>query len=81
MDLGSVSEVVRAALRLLENTESKLETLGYMLAEGEQSGIADYNYDEFMAELDSENGKSQQATSLQRPHGLLKAVFSLTLSR
>ena len=54
---GSASEVIRAALRLLENTETKLETLRHMLAEGEQSGVADYNYDEFMAELDSENGK------------------------
>ncbi len=61
---GSASEVVRTALRLLEHTESKFETLRHMLAEGEQRGIADYNYDEFMAELDSENGKSQQATSL-----------------
>ena len=54
---GSASEVIRAALRLLENTETKLETLRHMLVEGEQSGIADYNYDEFMAELDSENDK------------------------
>ncbi len=54
---GSASEVIRAALRLLENTETKLETLRYMLVEGEQSGIADYNYDELMAELDSENDK------------------------
>ena len=54
---SSASEVIRAALRLLENTETKLETLRHMLAEGEQSGIADYNYDELMAELDSENNK------------------------
>jgi antitoxin ParD1/3/4 len=51
---GSASEVIRAALRLLENTETKLETLRHMLNEGEQSGIADYDYDEFIAELDSE---------------------------
>ncbi len=51
---GSASEVVRAGLRLLENTETKLETLRHMLNQGEQSGIADYDYDEFIAELDSD---------------------------
>ena len=35
---GSASEVVRAALRLLENNEAKLETLRKMLDEG--SGAA-----------------------------------------
>lgn len=54
---GSASEVVRAALRLLENTETRLETLRQMLNEGEQSGIADYDFEAFMAELDSENDK------------------------
>ncbi len=54
---GSASEVVRAGLRLLENTETKLETLRHMLNEGEQSGITDYDYDEFIAELDSDSDK------------------------
>ncbi|VAW52354.1 ParD protein (antitoxin to ParE) [hydrothermal vent metagenome] len=54
---GSASEVIRAALRLFENTETKLEALRNMLTEGEKSGISDYNYDELMAELDSENDK------------------------
>ena len=51
---GSASEVVRAALRLLENTEAKLQTLRNALDKGEQSGIAEYDYDTFMTELDSE---------------------------
>jgi len=54
---GSASEVIRAALRLFENTETKIEALRNMLTEGEKSGIADYNYDELMAELDNENNK------------------------
>ncbi|HED16826.1 MAG TPA: type II toxin-antitoxin system ParD family antitoxin [Gammaproteobacteria bacterium] len=54
---GSASEVVRAGLRLLENTETKLEALRHMLNEGEQSGIADYDYDEFITELDSNSDK------------------------
>ena len=53
---GSASEVVRAGLRILEDTESKLNTLRLMLAEGEQSGVADYTYESFMADLD-ERGK------------------------
>ena len=50
---GSASEVVRAALRLLENSESKLDALRRMLNEGEQSGLADYSYSAFIAELDN----------------------------
>ena len=51
---SSASEVVRAALRQFENTEAKLQRLRKALEVGEQSGIADYSYDEFMAELDKE---------------------------
>ena len=52
---GSASEVVRAGLRLLEDSESKLDTLRRLLAEGEKSGIADYDYQSFIAELDARN--------------------------
>lgn len=52
---GSASEVIRSALRLLENQETKLQTLRQLLVEGEQSGDADYNLDSFIDELDSEN--------------------------
>jgi antitoxin ParD1/3/4 len=48
---GSASEVVRAGLRLLEDNESKRNTLRLLLREGEQSGLADYSIDEFIAEL------------------------------
>lgn len=51
---GSVSEVVRAGLRLLEESESRLERLRRLLDEGEQSGTADYSYEEVIAELDNE---------------------------
>lgn len=52
---GSASEVVRAGLRLLENTETKLEALRRMLKDGEDSGVADYDYDSFINELDNES--------------------------
>ena len=51
---GSASEVVRAGLRLLETSESKLEVLRNALAAGERSGRADYSYAALVAELDSE---------------------------
>jgi antitoxin ParD1/3/4 len=50
---GSASEVVRAGLRLLEDAEGKMHTLRKLLTEGEQSGIANYSYKEFIAELDA----------------------------
>lgn len=51
---GSASEVIRAGLRALEDTEHKLEALRQMLTDGEKSGTAEYSYDEFITELDDE---------------------------
>lgn len=51
---SSASEVVRAGLRLLENSETKIEILRGLIKEGEESGIAEYSYDNFIAELDAE---------------------------
>lgn len=52
---GSASEVLRAGLRLLEDNEEKLSALRRMLVDGEQSGLADYRYEAFIAELDERN--------------------------
>jgi len=52
---ASASEVIRAGLRVLEDTEHKLEALRQMLSDGEESGIAEYSYDEFITELDDES--------------------------
>ncbi|MCY4209526.1 MAG: type II toxin-antitoxin system ParD family antitoxin [Gammaproteobacteria bacterium] len=52
---SSVSEVVRAGLRLLEDTESKLQALRQMLTAGEQSGLTDYSCNSLIAELDEES--------------------------
>ncbi|HFG1722018.1 TPA: type II toxin-antitoxin system ParD family antitoxin [Vibrio cholerae] len=54
---GSASEVIRSALRLLENQETKLQTLRQLLVEGEQSGDADYDLDSFINELDGETNQ------------------------
>jgi antitoxin ParD1/3/4 len=52
---GSASEVIRAALRMLEKSETKLERLRRLLEEGEKSGFEDYSYDALVAELDDES--------------------------
>ena len=52
---SSASEVVRAGLRILEDNESKLDVLRQMLTDGEESGVAEYSYDSFIAELDAES--------------------------
>ena len=51
---GSVSEVIRAGLRVLEDSESKLTALRQMLMDGEKSGVAEYSLNTLIAELDDE---------------------------
>ena len=54
---GSASEVIRSALRLLETQETKINTLRQLLVEGEESGMADYDLDSLINELDNEEKK------------------------
>ncbi len=49
---GSASEVVRTGLRLLEDVEARRQQLRILLAEGEQSGFANYNHKTLMDLLD-----------------------------
>lgn len=52
---GSVSEVIRAGLRMLEKEEQKLQALRAALVKGEESGIAeDYDIEAIQRELDRE---------------------------
>ena len=53
---GSTSETIRAGLRLLEERETKLGILRRALAQGEQSGTADYSLDALNRELDKDLG-------------------------
>lgn len=52
---GSASEAIRAGLRLLEEREAKLEALRKALAEGEQSGLADYSLRNILDELERDD--------------------------
>ena len=52
---GSASEVVRTGLRMLEEAEVRRQHLRQLLAEGEQSGFADYDYNALMEDLDKES--------------------------
>lgn len=54
---GSVSEAIRAGLRLLEEKETKLGLLRKALVEGENSGMADYTLAGLIQELDAEDLK------------------------
>ena len=51
---ASVSEAIRAGLRLLEEHELKLQALTQELQKGEESGFADYSLQGLLQELDGE---------------------------
>ena len=51
---GSVSETIRAGLKLLEERETKLSLLRRALSKGEDSGSANYSLEGLIQELDAE---------------------------
>ncbi len=57
---GSASEVVQAALRLLEEQEAKLANLRLALQEGEDSGPArPFDAEAFLAQMHAEYAKAR----------------------
>ena len=51
---SSASEVIRAALRLLEEEETSLSTLRMLLEEGEKSGTSNYTLTGLIDELNDD---------------------------
>lgn len=49
---GSASEVMRAALRKLENDERKVEALRALILAGNASGTVEYDYEGLMQEIE-----------------------------
>ena len=49
---ASVSEVVRAGLRVLEEREARIQALRTALIDGENSGDAEYSLDGILQELE-----------------------------
>lgn len=51
---GSASEVVRAALRKLEDEERKVEALRVLISAGKASGTVEYDYETLMREIEGD---------------------------
>jgi len=54
VDTVQPARLFEQALRMLEDTETKLGNLRNMLTEGENSGFTNYSYKSFLSELDNE---------------------------
>ena len=58
---GSVSEVIRTALRLLESKERKLNEIRNALIVGEESGwVEDFNPEEYLKSLHKKYSKEEE---------------------
>jgi antitoxin ParD1/3/4 len=58
---GSVSEVIRTALRLLESEERKLNEIRNALIVGEESGwVEDFNPEEYLKSLHKKYSKEEE---------------------
>ena len=55
---GSISEVIRDALRRAEDRDARIERLRQLIIEGEESGPAEpFNFDEFLKEMHAQHRK------------------------
>lgn len=58
-EFGSVSEVVRDALRRAEERDARIEHLRALIREGEESGPPEpFDFDEFIAEMKAQSQRA-----------------------
>lgn len=58
---GSISEVVREGLRLVEERQQRIDRIGVMIDEGEASGfVDDFDFDAYIGAISDSDAESER---------------------